>query len=727
MAGKFSLEAIFKAVDRLTRPIDKMQARVRRFTESAEKGMRSVDNVTGKTLSGLGKLSAAMAIAGTVAAGSLALAAKPGIDFEQQMANLGATSLQTRDQIQDLEKEALRLGAATQFSATEVGAAMEVMAKAGFENEEILKGVGGMIYAAAAAGEDLASTTEHVSSVMKGMGLATAESARVADVLALASVRTNSSIGSLAESMSKVSSTARQLKVPLNDTVAMVALLQDVGLDASEAGSATATMLTRMAKPTDAIAAKMRAMGVSFQDAKGDMLAPAKVLGQLVKAGKKAGGNMKQIAFFADLVGLRGQKAALNLKDLFASGKVTALVDELDHAQGTAEKMSGLRMNTFTGDLDVAVENVKGLSISLFALASGPLRKILQGFSEWLSKNQALIVSGIVDFIKSVADNLPTIVKWLERIGKAAAVWYAYAAAVKVATVAIAAFNAIMAMSPMGLLVTALVAAAALIVAFWPEISAFFQDVWSGIADLSARIWDGTKALASRIGSAVMGALKAVWTPIANFLTAAFELYVGMWSLVLAPVLFLLRPVFDAFRALAQFIMDNWEPIKAFFSSIWDGIKVGALAVFGVISSVASTSLDMLKAVWNPIVDYYKGLWEAVVAVVRFEWDLIKSVVKGVFDFAVAHVERVLGLIARAVNAVREVGRGNISALFGGGDSTPQVVSPSERAATSITESGSLTGSGEITIRDQSGRAEVSKRPARGDWFSLNLQRTGAF
>jgi len=63
-------------------------------------------------------------------------------------------------------------------------------------------------------------------------------------------------------------------------------------------------MLTNLAKPPKEIATKMKAMGVSFQDAHGDMLPFRDVIGQLAKAGKGAGGNMAEIAFFADLVGM---------------------------------------------------------------------------------------------------------------------------------------------------------------------------------------------------------------------------------------------------------------------------------------------------------------------------------------------------------------------------------------------------------------------------------------
>src|SRR5690606_28675336 len=108
-----------------------------------------------------------------------------------------------------------RLGATTKFTATEAAEAMEIMARAGFKNEEILAGVGGVLDAAAASGLEMAEVSNHVSNVLKGMGLEASQATRVADVLALASARTKSSIGSLGESMKNVASTARQFNIPL--------------------------------------------------------------------------------------------------------------------------------------------------------------------------------------------------------------------------------------------------------------------------------------------------------------------------------------------------------------------------------------------------------------------------------------------------------------------------------------------------------------------------------
>ncbi|HET7545484.1 MAG TPA: phage tail tape measure protein [Polyangiaceae bacterium] len=411
MAGRFSIEAVFKATDQMSRVMARIEGNTKSFRRSLSKDFDGLGSRFRKIGDELGDLAKKAATAGVALAGAAGAAAynigKTGADFEQAMANVGAVSLMTRDQVKDLEQAALKLAASTKFSATEVAGGMELMGKAGFTNSQILQGIGPILSAAAAEGAEFGEVAGHVSNLLKGMGLETDQAGRVADVLTLASARTNSSISSLGESMANVSATARQFKIPLEQAVASVALLQDVGIDASTAGTAVNTMLTNMANPSKEAQAQMKALGISFQDTHGDMLPLVQVFEQFSKASQKSGGNMKQVAFFSDLVGLRGQKAALNLEKLFAEGKFGDLVKELDGAAGSAQKMADLRMDTLGGDLTKLSNTTDTLKIGLFDMESGPLRGVVQGVTKWVDANKGLITSNI----ESALTTLSPIVK----------------------------------------------------------------------------------------------------------------------------------------------------------------------------------------------------------------------------------------------------------------------------------------------------------------------------
>lgn len=696
MAGRFSVEAVFKAIDQMSAPIAKMQKRMLGFTKSIEKDLGNLNKMSSGFVSGVNKAGAAMVVFGAASTAAFGAAAKPGMEFEQQMADLGASFLKTRGEIGALEKEALSLGAATKFSATEVAGAMEAMSKAGYSEEQTLAGIKGMTYAAAAAGEDLIETTINVSAVMKGMQIDVSRTSWAADVLALASVKTASSIGSLAESLSKAGPVAKQFGIGLVDVTAMVASLQDAGIDASEAGSSVATMLTKLATPTDAMRAKMRKLGISFEDAKGNMLPAADVLAQLVKGGDKAGGNMKKAALFAELLGLRGQKAGILLREALASGKYEKLVEQLKEAEGTAKKMADLRMNTLTGDIDILTENVKGLSIKLFSLSSGALRKATQAMTKWLDKNQEKILQKIQDGVKWLMDNGPGLVDWLVRVGKVVGVLYAVASAIKLCAGAVELFTLALELNPVVLFATLAVGALALIVAFWPEISAFFGRIWDGFVELAKPVYEFVKNVATTI----FGPFYDIWKAAFEFVVGAATIGMGLLMAVLG--------------AVVGWVDENVvAPLSEIFSYLWDGIVWAATAAFDVIKEGTLLWYNSIVEIFSPIVGFFASIWESVSA-------SFMSIVGPVLD-----------KITWAIDKVRSIGRDTLGTNPGvdeGGQSLPQsqVVSPADRISQSISES-NTTNSSEVTIKDQTGRASFTKPPRKTAHSTIKLQPTGAF
>lgn len=441
MANKFSIEGIITAQDQTSAPLMKIKAKLDNFAKVAGGSLKALDKRMGSIHGGLKKIGAATFAVGALGGVAALSIGKAGADFEQAITAVGAVSLQTRAQIADLEAEAKRLGATTQFSATQAANAMETMSRAGFDNAQIIAGVGSVLSGAAAEGIEIEEMANHVSNALKGMGLETSETARVVDVLALASARTNSSIGSIGEALSNVASTAKQFKIPLEDVVAGVALLQDVGLDAEVSGSALNTMLTQMAAPTDSIKKKMKQFGVTFRDAEGNMLPFQDVLANVSKAAKKSGGNMDQVAFMAELVGLRGQKAAANLKDLFDTGRVQELTKELQNAAGSAKKMADIRMDNTYGDMEKLSSAIDGVKLSLFDTQSGPLREIIQSMTQWVETNKDLIIFEFQVWLRRISNNFEAIVGWLKGIGIALAVFYTLWGAVKFASLAIEAYE----------------------------------------------------------------------------------------------------------------------------------------------------------------------------------------------------------------------------------------------------------------------------------------------
>jgi len=625
MAGRFSVEAIFRAVDRVTAPVARMQTRVQRFTRSMTRGLRSANRAMGRVAGGLKTAGRNAAVAGAIFIAASANVLAAGAEFEQAITNVGAVSLQTRAEIAPLEKMALDLGRTTKFTSTQAANAMEVMTRAGFSMQEVMAATPAVLSAAAASGMEIAEVADHVSNALKGMGLESNQAARVADVLTLASARTNSSIGSLGESLRNVASTARQLGVPLEEAVASVALLQDVGLDASVAGSAFNTMLTKMAAPTDGIRKQMDAMGISFKDAEGDMLPLSEVLGQLNKASAQVGGNFDKVAFLAELVGLRGQKAAANLGTLFESGKLTSLTAELENAAGSADKMANLRMDTVNGSLLLLGSAVDAVKVKIFGLNSGPLKDVVDQITNWVGVNEDLIATNVGGFLSDLIENLDTIILVVKRVAIGIAIFIALSVVLKSLVLIITAVNLVLALNPFVLIALAIIA----LIAVVAGLIAYFVD----------------------------------------------------------------------FEKLGKTLTAAWSAVGDFFSDLWGGIT------------------DTFQRAW----DFISGIVGKITAAVN----VVKNAASKVSDFGSGAVDSATGAVRNAASGVAGFfgfGDDEATPQQAGGQSAAVVQSPQERVARSIEER-RQTSSAEVTIRDESGRAEVTKGSMGA---GVMLQRTGA-
>lgn len=516
MATRFNVDAIFRAIDKFSAPIVKMESKLKKFGRQMERTMRKASARAGKFLGGLKKLARGFAIVGVAAAFAGVKLLKAGAEFEQAITNVGAVALMTRDQTKAMEEQAKKLGETTKFTATESAQAMEILMRAGFGMTNTMKAVPAVLDAAAASGLEMAEVADITSNALKGFGLDTSEAARVADVLALASSKTNSTMGTLGESLKNVSSTARQLGVPLEDAVAAVALLQDVGLDASVAGSSFNTMLTRLAKPPAKIAKQMNRLGLSFKTATGDMKTLPEVIDTVRILADKSGGSLNQVGVMAELFGLRGQKAATNLKDLFdrkngiAMGELTEM---LNNAQGAAKRMAAIRMDTLTGDMTILNSTLEGLKISIFDEAQAPLRGIVKSITEWVRQNKDLIVTGVKDFLTFVRENGPLIVNILGRIARVVGVFSVLAVGIKVATAAMILFNLVLAANPIGLLITAIGVLAFFwedITGIWKEASLIVGNLWATIIDGVATVVPALRPLLEALGKVAAFAINPI-------------------------------------------------------------------------------------------------------------------------------------------------------------------------------------------------------------------------
>lgn len=353
-----------------------------------ESGLKKLESITAKGLK-----AATTAITGTsVALGGIATAAiKVGSDFESQMSRVKAISGATGEEFNKLKEQAIQLGADTAFSSRQAAEGMENLAAAGFATNEIVDAMPGLLSLAAAAGEDLATSSDIAASALRGFGLEAKDMAHVADVLAANANRTNSSVVQTGEAMKYVAPLARAAGISLEETAAAIGIMADAGIQGSQAGTTLRGAISRLSKPTDDMQEAMDELGISFYDSNGKMKSLTEQVGMLRKATEGMTDEQKNNL----LVTLYGQEALSGMMALIneGEGSLGDLTEAYKNCDGEAQKAAETMQDNLSSTLEQLGGSAESLGIVFYESVAENLKKTAQSATD--------SVNNITDAFKS--------------------------------------------------------------------------------------------------------------------------------------------------------------------------------------------------------------------------------------------------------------------------------------------------------------------------------------
>lgn len=270
-------------------------------------------------------------------------------NFQAQMSTVQAISGASAESLKDLTAKAKEMGATTQFSATQAGQAMQYMAMAGWDNQQMIDGIGGVMNLAGASGESLARVSDIVTDALSAFGLKAGDAGHFADVLAAATSKSNTSVGLMGETFKYVAPIAGAMKYTIEDTSLAIGLMANAGIKGSEAGTALRSTLTRLVKPPKDAAAALSTLGISVVKSDGTM----KPLRQsIVELRSKFKGltDAQKAQFAASIAGqeaMSGFLAIMNESD----ENFNKLANSVDKAKGKAEEMNKIKNDNLAGDV----------------------------------------------------------------------------------------------------------------------------------------------------------------------------------------------------------------------------------------------------------------------------------------------------------------------------------------------------------------------------------------
>lgn len=159
-------------------------------------------------------------------------------DFEQAMSRLQAQTGAAGQQFAALRKQALDMGRTTKFSAAQSAEALGRLSRAGFDAGQRMGALPGVLELAAAASLTIGEAVDVTSNVLDGFDKKVAELGGVNDVLAKALTSSNTNIVALGEALRAVGPTASKSGQNFEDMVAILAALDDAGIQGGAAGLA---------------------------------------------------------------------------------------------------------------------------------------------------------------------------------------------------------------------------------------------------------------------------------------------------------------------------------------------------------------------------------------------------------------------------------------------------------------------------------------------------------
>ncbi len=555
-------------------------------------------------------------------------------NFESSMSQVQATMGITKDSMSTvdgqsvntmdtLSKLAKKMGAETAFSASECAEALNYLALAGYDTQQMCDTLPTVLNLAAAGDIELASASDMVTDAMSALGMGVDEAGTMVDQMAKTASTTNTSVAQLGEGILTIGATAKSIKGGTAELNTALGILANNGIKGAEGGTHLRNIILSLQNPTDKAALAMEQLGLQVYDSEGNMRSMNDILGDL-----NSGMDGMTAAEKSNIIGKIFNKTDLSsVNALLANTGSTwdDLQKSISDSGGAAGQMADTQLDNLQGQITILKSALEGLAISFGELLMPAIKQIVgwvQKFVEWLNSLDDGTKKTVVTIALLAAALGPVLIvvgKVVSAVGTIMTVVPKIAGVINTVKGAFAALNTTMLANPIVLIVAAIAALVAAFIYLWNNCDGFRQfwiDLWENIKQAAITAWEAVKSF-----------LTTAWEAIKNTATTIFE-------------------------ALKAFFSTIWEGIKLIFSTVAEVIKTIIVTYFNVYKTIITTVFNAIKivvtTVWNAIKTVITTVVTAIQTFITTAWNTIKTV------------------ISTVVNAIRTVVSGAFNAMWTG-------------------------------------------------------------
>ena len=346
----------------------------------------------GRTCTNVGK--DLLMLSGAMAA-PLVMAARSFAGFDDSMRLVQAVTQATDADFKALTKTAQRLGRDTSYTAQQAADAMVSLGRMGFSPTEIQASIDAVLNLARSTGTELAEAGDIAANSMRIFGIEASQMSDVADVLTVTANSSAQTLIDLFEALKMGGPQAAAAGESIRETSAAIAVLANMGIKGSLAGTALRKSFSQFAKVK--VQDQLRSVGVETVDANGNLRKMAEIMRDIAEA-MSTMPTAEKLAFAEDIFDIRGSLAGLTL---------TANTDELDAMLAKLQDVEGVAADTakkmdagLGGAFRLLLSAVEGAMNAIADAMNSTLQPlivkvtaVINAFTQWIEANQGLVTA----------------------------------------------------------------------------------------------------------------------------------------------------------------------------------------------------------------------------------------------------------------------------------------------------------------------------------------------
>jgi TP901 family phage tail tape measure protein len=418
--------------DALQREIIETEQDLKKLEEQAVNSSTALQKISaaGEKMTAVGdKISSAGTKLLPVTAGITALgtaAVSTASNFESSMSQVQATMGITKDAMSNVNGQSVntmetlsalakKMGSETAFSASDCADALNYLALAGYNTEQMCDTLPTVLNLAAAGNIDLATASDMVTDALSALGIGVDESEKMVDQMAKTASSTNTSVAQLGEGILTIGATAKSIKGGTAELNTALGILANNGIKGAEGGTHLRNVILSLQSPTDTAAACMEQLGVDVYDSEGNMRSLNDILGDLNKSmeGMTSADKSNIISTIFNKTDLSSVNALLaNTGDTWDD-----LQQSILDSGGSAQQMADTQLDNLSGQITILKSALEGLAISFGELLMPVIKQVIDVIQKMVDKLNALDPS-VKETIVKIALVAATIGPLLIVVGK---------------------------------------------------------------------------------------------------------------------------------------------------------------------------------------------------------------------------------------------------------------------------------------------------------------------